>query len=1176
MGRKKEFYSYEELLALVHKAGISTKRGYMEWQRDKPRAPSAPRIQYPEYNFEEFFNKEGYWTYSKLMERVHHDNIASLKEYKMWQKDKPRAPSAPWNQYPEYNFDEFFNKEGYWTYSELMEQVHHDDITDTIQYHEWQKDKPRAPSGPWNQYPEYNFDEFFNKEGYWTYFELMTEVHNDEITKRADYREWQKDKPRAPSTPWEYYSEYDNDEFFNKEGYWTYSELIEQVHHDNIAGVQEYKKWQKDKPRASAVPWRYYPEYSKDELFPKELSVDDFIRLMQKRKVIKKVQYEEDVVHISPNYPKDPVKHFGVKSFAELTKFEYWELEKVVEYINEHKIRNSKKYIEHAKKNPYLRAHPNKIEGFVGDLHYYKPKPYDDILETYPNFNLWTDTAEELTKKGSNIAKRITTIKKFILWLAKNNAPTQPFKFFHVEWKFPNLSNFIGTLSKQEQSNNTVNIIKEYLHQLLKEYCTDEGENGEIEWLPDYRNPYANYSLDGEEPANKFNETVKPIIPFAYVEKGRKFLCPEEANTFSDLKDAHDIYQTDYFEVDESQIDKDDPNCVWRTREISHRKLGRKKQIIYEMWSPVRTIAMLTLFELTIRGQQILWNDSGEADSYLPYFENNQIVWKENPNPLAGTFKNPQGFIKQYDKDSSGFYCTTNKTKNSEGGYSAPYMPLHLAKWLIQLREWQIKYNPIEAPTIWSNNFISKGSRVNDSRLKRRGYKGKQCFLFRDPSAKDKMLRALPVTTSLLKTGLPILLYFIQDNRLKLAEYNGKGDGINDIERKLTYYDSDYTPHSLRASLITAYLVDHNLSPTLVAKLVGHASVVMTIYYAKVTAPKMRRAFEKAELEAIANGERSIQDAIFEQKFKDLIPKYVDNESGLLLKSIEDFNGSSVIDKGIGLCPVGGQSCHEGGEKIAEKASYRLPVPTSLVIGKTNCVRCRFFMTSPIHLSSLKSLSDALTLKVNDAKERIDTVSEELEDLKDLRDECEMAGERFEKAFELSRLQSVYETAVSEFDSAMSDVIATYRLADAAIQLLNSGSNDGNDNNLPIVLNDSTLSVDLREVSKFEHLHEVCQNADVYLFSDSKHAVIERSQKIDKLLSDNDINSKFFTLSLEQQQKLGNYMVKDLVNKLGGWEQLDNVAEQRNMLRDYLNPSELKQITTEANKLSNNIRIGAA
>lgn len=1060
--------------------------------------------------------------------------------------------------------------EGFYSYQELMKEVHDAGISQRSEYTVWQKDKPRAPSEPWNHYKEYNNKELFIK--YWTYSKLMEKVHHDEVKGQPEYRKWQKGKSKAPSAPWLYYPEFNNADFFNK-NYWTYSELIEKVHDAQITSRREYSEWQKDKEKAIASPWLFYPEYIYEEFFPKEISIDEFVKLMEKKDITKKIQYENDVVHVSPNYPKDPVKHFGVKSFSELVKFEFWGLDKVIEYIQEHKIKTSAEYIKHAKKNPYLRARLDRLDGFVGELHYYKTETFDEFIDKYQGWDNWVNKAKAYLKRGSNIAKRARIIEKLLFWLAENDVSSNPIVFFHVESKFPNLSNFIGTLSKQEQGTNTVRIINEYLNLLLKEHCTDEDDDGKIEWLPEFRNPYANYSLDGEEPKQKPTETVKPILPFAYIEKGREFLCSNEANTFTDLKSAIDIYETDYFEVKESQIDKNDPNCVWRTRERTHPKLGRHKEIIHEMWSPVRTIAMLTLFELTVRGQQIMWNDSGEADSHLPYIEDNEIVWKPNPNPLAGTFKEPQGFIKQYDNKASGFYCTTNKTKKTEGGYSAPYMPLHLAKWLIQLREWQIKYNPIDAPVKWSNDFIPKQSHVNNQRLKRRGCDGKQCFLFRDPSAKDKKLRALPLATSALKNGLPILLYSVQDNRLKLAEHKGKEGSSVSVEKFMKHYTSDYTPHSLRASLITAYLVDHNLSPTLVAKLVGHASVVMTIYYAKVRVPAMRRAFEKAELDALANSERSIQDAIFDQKFKDLMPQYVDNESGWLLKSIESFNGSSFIDKGVGLCPVGGQSCHEGGEKVTEKASYRLHVPTSLVIGKTNCVRCRFFMTSALHLSSLKALSDALTLKIKDAQERFEKASEELEDLKDLRDECEMNGERFEKEFELSRTQSVYETAASEIDSAMADVIATFRLADAAIELLNNESVAGDNKNLPMIMNDSILSVDLREVSKFEHLHEVCQNADVYMFSDSKHAVIERSQKIDKLLSDNDITSKFFSLSVEQQQKLGNYMITDLVNKLGGWEHLDNVAEQRNMLRDYLEPSELKQLTTQANALSNTIKI---
>ena len=150
------------------------------------------------------------------------------------------------------------------------------------------------------------------------------------------------------------------------------------------------------------------------------------------------------------------------------------------------------------------------------------------------------------------------------------------------------------------------------------------------------------------------------------------------------------------------------------------------------------------------------------------------------------------------------------------------HVTVHLAKWLILLRDWQMKYNPISVPTKWSNDFIPRWSHVTKSRLKRRGYEGQQCFLFRDPSAKNEVLRSRPLTTNLLKNGLPILLYHIQDEQISLATFNDfveKDDGQNALIKTMNRYSSEYTPHSLRASIITAYLVDHKLSPVLVSKL---------------------------------------------------------------------------------------------------------------------------------------------------------------------------------------------------------------------------------------------------------------------------------------------------------------------------------------------------------------------
>tara|TARA_R110001606_G_C15394929_1_gene652078 strand:- start:840 stop:3758 length:2919 start_codon:yes stop_codon:yes gene_type:complete len=956
--------------------------------------------------------------------------------------------------------------------------------------------------------------------------------------------------------------------------YYTYQEAIDKVQKAEIRTASEYTKWQKIDPRLPAHPRQVYgDEFDNVEFYAKDLSIEEFAEQVKKKGITKKREYDELLVGKSPIYPKDPVKYYGVVSFKSLIKFDYWGLNETCEYIKVNKIQTSAEYIEHAKIVSNLRAHPNKVEGFIGELHYYQPKPFEVFLEQNSSFKPWCDVANIYLVNGSNIAKRTSIIGKLLSWLAANNIGGDPFTFLINTSRFPDVNKFLAILSKQEQSTNTISIVNDYLNLVLKTYCTDEDEEtGEIFWHPDYRNPYVNHVLSEEIRKSKPNETVKKILPFAYVDKARKLLCPDSANSFGDLEVALDIYQSDYYEVDESQIDKHDPNCVWRTREV-FRNSGRRKTFIYEMWSPVRTVAMLTLFELPIRGQQILWNDSGEWDKDWPYYKNGLMVWEKNPREVQNHFKSPQGFIKRYDENSFGFYCTTNKTKNAEGGYAAPYMPEHLVKWLILLRDWQMKYNPITSPTKWSNDFIVKGSHVSKSRLKRRGYEGQQCFLFRDPTAKNEILRSRPLTTSALKNGLPILLYHIQDGQMNLAKFDDSPTEGGPLVKTMNRYSSEYTPHSLRASIITAYLVDHKLSPILVSKLVGHASLVMTIYYAKVTAPAMKREFERAEFEALRSKQSSINDAIMAAKFENLQASYVDNSSGEFLDRLEGVTGNAVVDKGCGICPLGGQSCHEGGELVAEKSTYRLPVPTSLVLGRSNCVRCRFFITSPVFLPGLKALFDAIALNIRDLNDRIEEVSEQLEQLKDERDECELVGQNFTNTFELKRLQSVYETTVASLDEAMSDAIATYRLSDAVIQLLNNERLDESDKKLPMVLNDSTLSVELRESSKFELLHEVCQYADLFMFSDPKAAVMERTQKINKMLLENDISTSLYSLTLEQQKLIGNHLINDLVRRLGGWNELDSVADKRTKLRDYLPAAELKSLTTQIKNLSNSIPI---
>src|SRR5699024_6380913 len=118
-----------------------------------------------------------------------------------------------------------------------------------------------------------------------------------------------------------------------------------------------------------------------------------------------------------------------------------------------------------------------------------------------------------------------------------------------------------------------------------------------------------------------------------------------------------------------------------------------------------------------LRGRQIAYNDSGEADEYIADIDSHgKIVWAENPSLWAGITKN-QAFVSRMQDDQLGIYTTTNKTNNNGAGYTIPWIPEDLAYWLVRLRKWQQKYNPITKPSAWSK---CKRTNMNALQLKAR------------------------------------------------------------------------------------------------------------------------------------------------------------------------------------------------------------------------------------------------------------------------------------------------------------------------------------------------------------------------------------------------------------------------------------------------------------------------
>lgn len=202
---------------------------------------------------------------------------------------------------------------------------------------------------------------------------------------------------------------------------------------------------------------------------------------------------------------------------------------------------------------------------------------------------------------------------------------------------------------------------------------------------------------------SKIIETVHNPLPYRYICDLRYILCPNPRGSFSDWLWAQKqsgqnrTQSGNWFEVDKNLIDKNDKDCVWRTKKVT-----RKCQTVtvYQIWSPVASMVLFLKLHLPLRTYQIRFLDSGEADTLR--YEN--MNWIKNPHALAlnGYRK---GVFRQFKDnttgvESTGLYISTNKTADQnkdelERGYEIPWEHEDVLYWLEKLRNWQEKYNPI-------------------------------------------------------------------------------------------------------------------------------------------------------------------------------------------------------------------------------------------------------------------------------------------------------------------------------------------------------------------------------------------------------------------------------------------------------------------------------------------------
>lgn len=783
------------------------------------------------------------------------------------------------------------------------------------------------------------------------------------------------------------------------------------------------------------------------------------------------------------------------------------------------------------------------------------------VARDYPQLAAWRSLALEwLSGETKGIHQRLNALTTFFeRYLVQQGLPLDPAVFLARTTVLPDFYQIACPDSEAGIRNN--NCINSFLHFVLLRECSAAGDDGQPVISPAFHNPVPRVNK-GRLPRR--DESVHSPLPYGYIDELRQMLA--EGPYFRDWLWAQSELGVeigkggygapDWFEVNEGQIDKNDPDCVWRVRKVTPNYRGGQ---IVEMWSPVRWVALLLKLILPLRTFQIRMLDSGEADTWR-YTAGN---WALNLNRLAqGSAQRPLqlGVFRRTNLLTDGeatpmtLYINTNKTADIgksglDKGYVLPWsfggpVQQDAFYWLERLRNWQEKYNPITRRTAWAE--LDDRHMAAKSEVQLAGYPD-TCFLFRLPENKEGE-RHLPARRDLFDYSWFRLLKKLELSLAERGETHRNGTPIRFLppqEEQNNKKTTLFSLHSLRVSLITALALEGQVPFPVLQKLVGHSRLLMTLYYCKPGATHIRDILLGATERLEANKEASIQDFLLDTEYEELLQKGICNNVSSLAAAIPQHpaarNPVGWMPMHHGLCLVGGNTseiedngsvggCYNGGPMIANRSqsanSKYGPVPG----GSRNCIRCRWFVTEPHHLPALVAHFNTIAYHFDEARNASLIRESELQELKKQKIDAEDACLPFARMDAYRQAERVWEATMKRFSDYAEDLVACWRLIERCKAALTP---QGDGTQLVAAGSVTDVHVAFEETeSELLQLAGVCENVEVYPDLEPGKAVFRRSQLLDAVLYRDNLTPVFMLLSEQDQLLAGNAFMRRLSQQM--------------------------------------------
>ncbi len=809
--------------------------------------------------------------------------------------------------------------------------------------------------------------------------------------------------------------------------------------------------------------------------------------------------------------------------------------------------------------NPFPRIQ-SKVTGKHSDL------SFGHVTTLDPRMKCWQVFATEwLGQQKTAVSPRRDALDAFLVtYLIGCELPHHPILFLTRSTPKPIFSEVLAKAKTLDTSGQlgphdikANNYISNFLDWVLNEKFSFEDHRGHRIIPHELHNPVGRLTKSSIATPT---ETVRATLSIRYIKELRTMLA--EGLSFRDWTWAQQVMEQgknggDWFQVDPKLVNLDNPDCVWRERDTSYyeRKNLKLALRVTELWSPVRAMAVYLKLELPLRAFQVRMLDSGEADTwrYQHGVQGGHFVLNDSPLATGSAARPYQRgvFHRSANESGAGLFINTNKTADNNKaeyakGYVIPWAHQTVLYWLAKLRCWQERYNPICAPTQWTELELKHFGRTppHPEVLEARG---SICFLFRDAATVDKGSRRKPIISMALDPIWYKLLARLEQRCRARAETLDDGTPIQFVEpdSRATHYPL----HALRVSLISYLVLDQQLPLAVVSKLIaGHARLIMTLYYTKFGHAYMKELLSTAERNTLAaeeaNHRRFLMDATMEQVNQRFAHISVD----AVRAAVGHQSAAIFVFEDKGICPVGGSMCDVGGSAITDQTDnkYFTPVPG---YPERNCVRCRFFLSGPAFLPGLQAHFNAISYEAHERAERHNELHERVTRLENRRADCEHGGRLFPETRDLETISQRYEAEAEAMGKVINDLQATYHLIARSLEIMKHANQEGI--KLVAVGEMSDIQMGFTETtSELHQLEVLCENAIIFPEIDARKPSLRRAQLLDCMLAFNKMLPIFFRLSPQQQLEVGNAVIQLIQVRTGSLKGALEFAECERHLQE--------------------------